>query len=455
MRVLINNVNTPPSILLILSDDHAAWALHENPLGVATPHLDRLRAEGSSFTRAFTPSPVCSPARASLMTGLLPSEHGIHDWLNESLPEVATRDWLEAIPTLPQQLQAAGYSCFLSGKWHLGHPGRTPPGFDQSFVMSPRMRTHIGTDSYVLNGQELELEGTRSELITDQALAFLAQRDPARPFFLKVGYFATHSPYRDTEHDPRYAVHLQSEDFPEMPRLPPHPDSHPENGPSPVGDPEEERRTRWRGYAMGVAEIDAQLGRILQGLEEQGQLDSCVVVYTSDHGCNLGQNGIWGKGNGTRPVNFAEESLQVPLIFRGPGIPAGEEREEITQHLDTHVTLLRQAGLPGDGLPGQDLFSPAFEEVPLIAEYGDARMIRSRDWKLSVYADPPEERLEALGDSTASAPLPQLHQLLEEAFVSSRGSPRDGLQVTRGPLHNPHEPWSARRPISGEHPCAC
>ncbi|MDE0312235.1 MAG: sulfatase-like hydrolase/transferase, partial [Caldilineaceae bacterium] len=123
-----------PNILLFLTDDHGQWAngCYGNS-ELQTPNLDRLATEGARFADAFTPCPVCSPARACLMTGRTPSQVGIHDWLQEAEPVIGDHDWLAGEETLPQLLSRAGYHCGLSGKWHMGRSHRTPPGFDWAF----------------------------------------------------------------------------------------------------------------------------------------------------------------------------------------------------------------------------------------------------------------------------------------------------------------------------------
>ena len=212
------------NILLILTDDHAAWALaHAGCAELQTPNLDRLAAHGTRFTNATTPCPVCSPARASLMTGLMPSEHGIHDWLQEFDPETGDRDWLKDMETLPQVYQQNGYHTGLSGKWHLGFHEGPPPGFDWAFGMDRKINSHNGQIDYFLNGKKLTIEGNRSLQITNNALAFLEERPRDKPFFLNVGYFATHSPYVEEKHDPDVINLYRGATFPDLPRQNPHP----------------------------------------------------------------------------------------------------------------------------------------------------------------------------------------------------------------------------------------
>ena len=138
-----------PNILLFLTDDHGAWAMgcYGNS-EVQSPTLDQLAREGVRFANAFTPSPVCSPARACLLTGRTPSQVGIHDWLEEAGPQFGDPDWLADEITLPEILTAAGYHCGLSGKWHLGRSHETPRGFAWCFGLPRWQGAHIEEYTY-------------------------------------------------------------------------------------------------------------------------------------------------------------------------------------------------------------------------------------------------------------------------------------------------------------------
>ena len=213
-----------PNIVLFLTDDHGAWASgcygnRELP----TPALDELAAAGARFVNAYTPSPVCSPARANLLSGKTASQVGIHDWLEEEKPEIGQRDWLGQTRTLFEYLSAAGYHCGLSGKWHLGQSHLPPRGADYHFGLPGWQGSHNGAYTYVRNGEMVELHGNKSRFITDHAIEFLDSAPADQPFFLNIGYIATHSPYRQQAHDPQQTAKFQSCAFDEIPPWEAHP----------------------------------------------------------------------------------------------------------------------------------------------------------------------------------------------------------------------------------------
>ena len=335
-----------PNILLFLTDDHGQWAngCYGNS-ELQTPNLDRLATEGARFADAFTPCPVCSPARACLMTGRTPSQVGIHDWLQEAEPVIGDHDWLAGEETLPQLLSRAGYHCGLSGKWHMGRSHRTPPGFDWAFGLPRWQGAHNGAYTYHLNGEPVELTGNKSTLITDHALQFLDNAPSDQPFFLKVGYIATHSPYQAETHDPELTAQFKDAAFTDIPPYHPHPWQRNEGLAGGFQPTDQQIRTRYVGYYTAVTEIDREVGRLLDRLEQDGTLDNTIVIYTSDHGCSVGQNGFWGKGNSTRPLNMYEISTRVPLMVRAPGLgttrPGQPALRRSLRHFQHHLRLGR------------------------------------------------------------------------------------------------------------------
>lgn len=457
------STNPPPNILVVMTDDHGQWAAGCYGNGeLRTPTMDYLAETGVRFANAFTPTPVCSPARASFFTGRLPSQHGIHDYLRESEPEIGERDWLADEVTLAQILGEAGYQTALSGKWHCGQGARPQAGFDRWFGLGREQGVHGGAYTYQDQDQPRRLAGNKTQIITDGARAFLRERDPDRPFFLFAGPIATHSPWAG--HPERLVGQYRGRTFADIPKDPVYPFGR-LAGES-RGSSRRDRREALAQYYAAVSEVDEGLGRLVDELDAQGLRERTLVVYTADHGLNCGHHGIWGKGNGTRPLNMVEESIRVPLIINQPGgLFAGQVRAEPVDHCDLFRTLLDWAGvaLPAETLaarryPGRS-FAPLLrgEALPdwkdaTIGEYGDLRMIRTRRHKLvRRYPDGPHELFDLAADPRETTSLfrePDQRPLIEtlttrlDRFFAEHEDPaKSGLRVRELPRHNPVEAW--------------
>jgi len=195
-----------PNILVFLSDDHAQWAQHAyGNSELLTPNLDRLAARGTRMTQAFTPCPVCSPARASFFTGRMPSQHGIHDWLEEQ-KNGFTHPGLGGQTLISELMHDAGYHTGLVGKWHCGWERRPQPGFDRWFSYWLSQYPHYGVQQFSDHGNLLLEHGQQSPLLTRRAIEFLRDgrrngRTRDKPFFLFVSYVDTHSPHQDAPSD--------------------------------------------------------------------------------------------------------------------------------------------------------------------------------------------------------------------------------------------------------------
>jgi choline-sulfatase len=448
-----------PNILLFLTDDHGAWALGcYGNREVHSPVLDGLAAEGTRFTNAFTPCPVCSPARACLMTGRTPSQVGIHDWIEERHPEFGDPDWLADEVTLPELLTDVGYHCGLSGKWHLGQSHLTPRGFDWCFGLPRWQGAHIQEYTYHLNGEPVPLTGNKTQFITDYALQFLEQAPPDKPFFLNVGYIGTHSPYANQE--PELVALYDDATFPDIPEYLPHP-WHKNEGLAGGSQAREELRSRYQSYYAAVTDIDRGVGRILDRLRAQGRLDDTLILYTSDHGCALGHQGFWGKGNATRPLNMYEVSLRVPLICRWPGgVKVGQVVNRCVDHYNTFQALCEWGGtsLSNRGHAGRSL-APLARGEPVewndtrFGEYGDLRMIRTPQFKLvkrypagpdelfDLHSDP-EETSNLAGRLELAAIEAQLRGELEAWYARHEDPSKTGLRVKELRQHNTRaEAW--------------
>ncbi|MCY3917899.1 MAG: sulfatase-like hydrolase/transferase [Chloroflexi bacterium] len=445
-----------PNIVLFLTDDHGAWANSCYGNGeVGTPTLDALAARGTRFSHAYCPTPVCSPARANLLTGKTASQLGIHDWLQEWIPAIGERDWLGGTQTLFDYLSAGGYHCGLSGKWHLGQSHLPPRGADYHFGLPGWQGNHNGRYTYAHNGEMVELDGNKSAFITDHAIEFLETAPADRPFFLNIGYIATHSPYRQQEHDRRQTAHYENCAFEEIPPWKAHPWLKNEGGGNELS--EAELLDRYIGYYAAVTEIDENIARVIGALKQNGQLENTIIIYTSDHGCAIGHRGFFGKGNSTRPLNMYEVSLRVPLIIAGPGV-AAQVIDDYVDHCDMFHTIGALAGvdLPADEIFAGESYEPLLrgERLPWdntrYGEYGDLRMIRDERWKLvwrypagphdlfDLQADPAE--LENVFEAHPQVAA-QYKARLDAWYVERDVAALSGLRVKELPQHNYKEAW--------------
>ena len=454
----------PPNVLLLVTDDQGAWALGSKMPELHTPTLDRLQQEGTTLERFFCASPVCSPARASLTTGRMPSAHGVHDWLR---PEALARagaterpidpDFLDravGADSIAQMLSRHGYRCGMVGKWHIGSSDTPAPGFDYWWAHQlgggPYYGAPVWEHDAASGRPTVPAEPTTepehlTDAITRQSLDFLdrVHAEAAQPpFFLQVNWTAPHDPWLDGNH-PRELLALYDEtDFPSVPAPAPHPWFPAGSFPRAVAD----RHGALAGYCAAVSGVDRSIAALLEDLERRGVLEDTIVVFTSDNGFSCGHHGYWGKGNGTSPLNFWEPSITVPFIVRWPGrIPAGAVDERPASAVDLLDTLGELTGATPreDPLRAGRSLAPRLlsddedgaardeddEAMPIVIhdEYGAHRMLRTERWKLVLRRDGPTE-LYDLGedpleehDLSASAPhrarLRELTAELEEWFA--------------------------------------
>lgn len=381
-----------------MTDDHGSWALGSSGNSeIASPNLDYLAARGTVMDNAFAPTPVCSPARACLLTGMTASQHGIHDYLDNQ-PEFFRKDWLADSVTLPQLVQRVGYYTGIVGKWHLGNDDVPQPGFDQWGALAGDYPIDAaGPARYGVDGYLKTIAGCKASVITDQAVDFLRGRDPEKRFFLMVGHTQTHSPW--TGQPARLVDCYRGCSFRDVPR----------NETYPFGEQNLESRDlidRSRSeealanYYAAVTAIDEGVGRVLDTLQALDFTEDTLIVYTSDHGLNCGHHGIWGKGNGTLPLNMVEETIRVPLIVAGPGVTT-QRRGEFVDHLDLFQTLVELAGaecrddtLAGRSFRGLLSGRDAGDwRDAQFCEYGDVQMIRTPRHKLVRYTSEGVTRL--------------------------------------------------------------
>lgn len=394
----MSSSDTQPNVLFILTDDQGPWAMGcAGNTEIVTPNLDRLAATGIRFDNCFCTSPVCSPARASLLTGRIPSQHGVHDWLasgNSPLePHRNGRlvEYLQGQRGYTEDLAEAGYTCGLSGKWHLGdslHPQKGHTFWET--------HAHGGGPYYnapmIRDGQVYQEPKYVTDAITDNALRFLQeQKNAEKPFYLGVHYTAPHLPW-GPEHHPKeiYEGYFQNCPFESVPDGLTAP-SWVRYRNLPVDDVKT-RRTYLGGYYTAMQIMDANVGRLIDWLEANGLRDNTLIVFTSDNGMCMGHHGLYGKGNATFPLCMFEEAVKVPFLVSQPGsVPEGVVRSEMINHYDFMPTLLDYLNVKShtcDDLPGFSYAAAltgqalvAREDVVVFEEYGPVHMIRTQTWK--------------------------------------------------------------------------
>lgn len=377
-----------PNLVFILTDNQGAWTLgcYGNP-DIRTPHIDRLAAEGIRFTRALSCNPVCSPTRATFLTGLIPSQHGVHSFLDAAfMMGPRAYNTLAEFTSLGEVLRDAGYTCGLSGKWHLGANLTPSEGFS-FWVTKPDGHTKEFYDQEVIEDGKLRKEaGYTTDLWTRKGIEFIEQ-NKGRPFFLFLAYNGPYAlgqlmlnPARN-----RHAEFYRGKPFTSFPRDAMHPWQH-------ANKAFHNQQVAMERVAAETSGVDDGVGEIMATLKRLGLDDNTLVVYSADQGWMGGQNGMWGMGDHFRPIGAHELMMQIPLLFRQPGkIPAGRTNDFLVSNYDFIPTVLSYLGL-GDKLPrkpklpGRD-FSAALRgetvswDNTVFYEMEGTRAIRTDSWK--------------------------------------------------------------------------
>ncbi len=411
------------NILFILTDDQAAWALGASgDPNASTPNLDRLAKKGAFFQNAFITTPVCSPSRASIMTSRYASEYGILDFIPQPghrLYDPARNLGLDPSSiTFAEVLQEAGYVTGLVGKWHLGdwtktddrdfHP--TNHGFDYFMGLTGGGTTPVDPE-LEKDGIVRKFEGLTTDILTEHAMKFIRQQ-VGKPFLLCFNTRAPHTKWLPVA-DEDWAPFAQMD--PVLPN-PGYPDLN-----------VEKTKTRMREYLASTRGVDRNVGCLLDLLDELDISERTIVIFFSDHGYNMGHNGIEHKGNGwwitnhkppatanlaenSRP-NLYDNSLKVPAIIVWPGFAEpGIKIDHTITSLDLYPTIVAMADaalpeqhmvrgrcllplLKGEHL--EDWNEDYYGEYSMI-NYSDAymRCYRTPSWKLvRDFLDPTRDEL--------------------------------------------------------------
>ena len=369
-----------PNIIVILADDLRgdAFGVTGHPFS-KTPNLDRIANEGVFFQNAFVTHSLCSPSRATLLTGLYSHQHRVRD--NETA--LATQ-----LPTVPKILQAQGYDTAYIGKWHMGHTEARPkPGFN-------RWVSFAGQGQYLdppinVDGQQLQASGHMTDILTDYALEFIG-RDRAAPFFMILSHKAVHNPFTA---QPQFQGLYANANI---------------TFPATWGEDLSTKpaflknrlftgalKPRIQQYYECLAGVEESMGKILAKLEDKNLLDNTFVVFTSDNGFFLGEH-----NQGDKRLAY-EESMRIPIFIRYPQwFAAGSRIAAMALLVDLAPTLLEAANAPNTlNSPGLSLRKLARGETPrssFLYQYffdkdvpatPSMRAIRTPDYKYITYGD--------------------------------------------------------------------
>jgi arylsulfatase A-like enzyme len=467
--------SNPPNIVLIVTDNQSEQLLGAyGNQDIKTPNIDALAAEGMTFTRAYATSGVCSPTRATLLTGLLPSQHGVHNGLPSKfdLPDYAA---VEEFRSLPQTLSDAGYNTALVGKYHLGAPQKPQMGF-QYWVTFPTGHTTSFHDVEIIdNGESYPLENEHlTDFWTRKAESFISDQSLTKPFFLYLSYNGPYNlpPLVTREPNNRHAEYYR-ENVPSFPQEPVHPflrraaieessvedvlktqaelrewgvddaESIGEHGAEPemsYGWQTIEalnNKTAMINLASEMTMIDDGVGRILDVLRQQGLHENTIVVFTSDQSSAFGQHGLWGNSSWAKPHPVYKEHMQIPLIVRQLAlVPRNSSTDRVVSQYDFFPTLLELAGLQHKAIEN----SPGKSFVPVLRgdwqsrsdkaffEYITARAVVTEDWKFvkRMFGEPtelyhlksdPNENDNRFGDPEYAEIAAQLDKEIDEFFA--------------------------------------
>ena len=390
-----------PNILFIFSDDHAQQAISAYDSKVnTTPNIDRLAQAGARFTNSFVTNSICTPSRATLITGQYSHLNGVPVFNRFD----GSRD------NVAKHLQAGGYHTGMIGKWHLGSD---PTGFDRWIVLPGQGR--YWNPEFLVPGLRLGIEGHCTAVTTDLGIEWLKTRPKDKPFFLMLHHKA---PHRCWEPDERNMALFKNKTFPEPETFwddySTRPAALPENQQTvakdltrrdlklePPAELKGKDRNQWLGvkpmelevtlddgttkrltgddlirwkykrymqdYLACVQGIDDGVGKVLDYLDAAGLAENTVVFYSADNGWYLGELGLYDKRF------MYEPGLRVPLLARGPGIKPASTPDAFVANIDLAPTFLDLAGLPiPDSMQGRSL-------VPLL--HGQT----PDDWRTSVY----------------------------------------------------------------------
>ncbi len=460
----VHAAGSKPNVLFLICDDlNNDLSSYGHPI-VKSPNLDRLASRGVQFNQAYCQMPFCGPSRASFMTGLYPDQtlvKGNMVYIREHTPNVIT---------LPQAFRKKGYFAARIGKiFHYNVPGEIGSGgYDDpsswNQTINPRGRDlddqrliyslvpgNTGGALCWLAADGEDSEQTDGIAATEavELLERFARNDES--FFLAVGLYRPHLPFVAPK---KYFDMYPLEDI-EVPEVPAgYLDTVPEavrsrfsRKPYEAVISKENAKRAIQGFYASVSFADAQLGIVLDALDDTGLADNTVVVFTSDHGYHLGEHGLWMKGT------LFENSARVPLIFAGLGIEAkGSKTDALAEMIDIYPTLAELAGVPAPGYLSGVSLVPALSDPSAtlrdsaLTQLGSGYTVRTARYRYTRWGkgrssanmelydreSDPEEMVNLIRNPNYAETVKKMSALLDERIA-------DALEAPEGLIQNTYE----------------
>ncbi len=393
-RTAENHKSTRPNFLVLISDDQR-WdqlSYADNPLipQLKTPNMDKLAQHGVYFRNAFITTPICAVSRASIMTGMYASTHGMNHFNTPIPPEVLKKSY-------PALLHDNGYRTGILGKWGMATDG-TKEIFDLFNAWRKQGKYFHETDNGKIHN---------AEWLANRAREFLESSSPDKPFCLTVCYKSPHHPYQPDERD---------KDLFEDVVIPKRQTDTPQAYQAIKSDMMEKSLNRWcyfderkdkatkddfeKNFLRCVKSLDRSVGKIMKTLQDLNLDKNTVIIYLSDNGYLWGEHGLGGKWL------LYEESIRVPIIIHAPGIPGtlpGLKLDDLALNIDIAPTILDIAGIPipsqmdgvslypllsgRDGPSRADFFMEHVGIVDVDNPIPDSRGVRSDEWKYIRYVN--------------------------------------------------------------------
>lgn len=374
----IAQTNQPQNVVFILSDDHRYdfMGFHENaPSYIETPNLDRMAAEGIHIQNAFVTTSLCSPSRASILTGQYAHNHRVVD--NTSPIPEGTRFFNEDV-------SENDFETAYIGKWHMGEVDDNPmPGWDR--WVSFRGQGVYSNPTLNVDGERNRYEGYTSDVLTDFAIDWLKEQNQnkSKPFFLYLSHKAVHAEFEPAERHDGYFDDI----IIEYPQTMDNTERNYRTKPDWV----KEQRYSWhgvdypyhgqmnfdefyRGYIETLLALDESVGRVLDYLEESDLAENTLVIYMGDNGFLHGEHGLIDKRNAY------EESIRVPMLAWAPGhIEAGSKLEALVRNIDIAPTILELFSVES---------SIAMDGISFLSLLNDEKVERDREFLYEYYWEP-------------------------------------------------------------------